>query len=157
MRAGAAEEARPCNQPKLGVLSPDPTAAPPVKTRLRPSGREKRVAGGGTGGEGARSLPAARPAAAGCCRRLQYRRPEAAPRSRKEAAMLPPPRLPAVTSAAPRSPTASVRRGAGRIHRGVGPRAHALCSSERAPTDDRRSATRRGAARPDRGRRSPDG
>lgn len=48
---------------------------------------------------------AARLAATGRCRRLQYRRPEAAPRSSKEAAMLPPPRLPAVTSAAPSSPT----------------------------------------------------
>lgn len=76
-----------------------------MKRPLRPSGHEKRAAGGPTGEEGARSLPAARLAAAGCCRRLQYRRPEAAPRSRKEAAMLPPSRLPAVTSAAPVSPT----------------------------------------------------
>lgn len=86
------------------------------------SGSEKRATGGGTGEEGARSLPAARLATAGGCRRLQYRRPEAAPRSRKEAAMLPPPRLPTVTSAPPRSPTdwqgawyggrARLRRGA---------------------------------------------
>ena len=37
---------------------------------------------------------AARLATAGGCRRLQYRRLEAAPGSHKEAAMLPPPRLP---------------------------------------------------------------
>lgn len=48
---------------------------------------------------GARSLPAAR-LAAGRGRPLQYRRPEAAPRSPREAAMLPPPRLRAVNPAA---------------------------------------------------------
>lgn len=48
---------------------------------------------------GARSLPAAR-LAAGRRRPLQYHRREAAPPSPKEAAMLPPPRLRAVTSAA---------------------------------------------------------
>ena len=47
----------------------------------------------------------ARLATAGSCWRLQYRRPEAAARSPKEAAMLPPPCLPTVTSTAPGSPT----------------------------------------------------
>lgn len=81
-------------------FQPDSTAAPPVKRPLRPSGRERWAAGGGTGEGSARSLPAARPAGAGRCPRLQYRRPEAAPRSQREVAMLPPPHLPAVTSAA---------------------------------------------------------
>ena len=93
-RAAAAEEPRPRNQPKCWVLSPDLIAAPPVKKTSSASGSEKRATGGGTGEGGARSLPAARLATAGGCRRLQYRRPEAAPRSRKEAAMLPPARLP---------------------------------------------------------------
>lgn len=150
MREVAAEEVRPWDQPKLGVLSPDPTAAPPVKTPLRPSGREKRVAGGGTGGEGARSLPAARLYAAGRCRRLQYRRPETAPRSRKEAAMLPPPRLPAVTSAAPGSPTdckCAPRSGRDPPRRGAA-RARALqLGAGTHPRGEERDAERRGRAR----------
>ena len=127
-RKAAAKNASLWDQLKCWVLSPDPASAPPVKIHLRLSGREKRAAGGGTWEGGTKSLPAARLAAAGNCRRLQYRRPEAAPRSHTEAAMLPPPRLPAVTSFAPvPTQSASVRGETGKQSTSLGPRTHALC------------------------------
>lgn len=95
-----------------------------------------------------RSLPAAKLPAAGRSRRLQYRRPEAAPRSRKEAAMLPPPLLPAVTAAA--SWRAHRRRACAAGLAGSATekaaRARALTARGRVPTRERRSAEPRGAA-----------
>lgn len=102
------------HQPRRGVVRPDPTAAPPVENTSR-AVRSPEV--GGRRRDGERRREVLTRCKAGRCRPLPAAPgPEAGggsaePEGGCHAAPLPPPRLPAVTSAAPARPLPARVRG----------------------------------------------